>query len=71
MKRKWHLAEFTLVDRGHDREGTASVYLKYDLACWTFGFRFEHDPCWYDFHIDLGPIELSICYWRTFVAVIE
>lgn len=71
MKAQWHRAEATLFDRGEQREGTVSVFLKYDICCWTFGIRFEHDQSWYDFHIDFGPIELSICYWRRYVAMLD
>jgi hypothetical protein len=70
MKPKWHRADWTLLDSGEERDGTLSIYLKYDLRCWTFGVRFEHDPCWYDLHIEVGPIEFSFCYWRTYVAVL-
>ena len=70
-EKSWHRAEFTLRDSGDDREGTVSAYLRYDLCVWTFGLRFEPDPCWYDFHIDVGPIELSFIYWRRYVAVLD
>lgn len=70
-KKTWRRAEFTLRDRGGDRADTVSVYLKYDLYVWTFGLRFENDPDWYDFHIDVGPIELSFIYWRRYVAVLD
>ena len=69
--RTWNKAEWTLLDGGDDREGTVSSYLRYNIGVWTFGFRFEHDPSWYDFHIDVGPLELSFIYWRQYVAVLK
>lgn len=64
MNATWHKASGAILDRDA-REGTVSVFWDYDLGRWSFGFRFEHDDSWYDFHIDLGPANLSFCYWRT------
>jgi len=70
MKPTWHRADWTLVDC-NSREGTVSVFLMYNIGCWTFGARFEHDPCWFSLHIEVGPVEVSICYWRRHGAVID
>lgn len=71
MKATWHKAQWALRDAGDDRAGTVSIYCDYDLRSWTFGLRFEPDPCWFDFHLDLGPISLSVIYWRYHVAVLD
>lgn len=65
MKPTWHHANFALIDQGDAREGTMSVFLDYDIGNWTFGLRFEHDLCWYDIVVQVGPVHLSFCYWRV------
>lgn len=66
MEATWHRVSTTLLDSGNDREGTLSVFFDYDLGSWTFGFRFEHDPSWFDLVIECGPIRLSFTYWRLY-----
>jgi len=76
----WYHAQWILFDMAarrvrfdgtEDRESTVSVYLDYDIGSWSFGVRFQPDPCWYDFNLDLGPLSLSAIYWRKPVAVLD
>lgn len=69
MKQTWYRAE-TSVGRTHE-QGTMTVFLKYDLRCWTFGLRFEPDDSWLSLHIELGPFEVEACYWRRYVCVLD
>lgn len=62
----WNRAEFALLDRENSRSGTLSIYCKWDICNWSFGFRFEPDPGWYELNIDIGPISFSFCYWRVY-----
>lgn len=61
----WNRANFALIDQGDARQGTVSVFFDYDLGNWTFGFRLEHDECWFDFVIQGGPFQISTIYWRV------
>jgi hypothetical protein len=62
MKATWYQAEAYFFN-SHD-PGTVTIFLKYDLRCWSFGLRFEPDECWYSMHLDFGPLEMELCYWR-------
>jgi len=65
MRATWYHAQWPLLDVGDaQRDGSVSVFLDYNLGSWTFGVRFEPDPCWYDINLDLGPFSLSAIYWR-------
>jgi hypothetical protein len=66
----WHHANIAILDR-ESREGTVSVFLDYDLARWTFGVRFEHDPCWYGIVIEAGPVSLTFDYWRRWQRIVS
>lgn len=46
------------------KPGTVSLFFDYNLCNWTFGSSIEPDPCWISLHIVLGPIDLSLTYWR-------
>ena len=64
MKATWHRASGAFLD-ADSRAETIGLFWNYDLGSWSFGFRFEHDPMWYDFMLDLGPLSLSAIYWRV------
>jgi hypothetical protein len=64
MDNKWHKAEWALRNTDQ-RAGSMSVFVHYDLLCWTFGIRGEVDWCWYDVVIELGPVRASFLYWRA------
>lgn len=46
------------------KPGTFTVFYNYDIGSWLFGFRFEREPEWFDMHVSIGPIDISLCYWR-------
>ena len=71
MKPRWHRAAGAIFDRGDSREETLSVFYDYNLLNWFFGFSFERDECWYDFHVGVGPIGVSFTFWRRYVAVLH
>lgn len=64
MDTTWHRASYSLRPEGDGTEGTASLFVDYDLGNWVLGLRFECDPCWYGLNIDLGPICIGVFYWR-------
>jgi hypothetical protein len=63
MKATWHRYNDTILGQSY-KPGTASVFLDYDLANWTFGLRGEHDGCWFSIHFQFGPVALELIYWR-------
>lgn len=67
MNTTWNRASVTLLDRD-DRAGTVSLFFDYDLGRWTFGPRLEVDQCWVDFVIEVGPLSISLVYWRIRVT---
>jgi hypothetical protein len=69
MKPTWYRADAS-IGKTHE-PGYWTAFLKYDLRCWTAGFRFEPDDCWLSFHFECGPFEVEICYWRHYVAVLD
>ena len=71
MKPTWHRADGMISGTDDPTPGTLNIYWNYNLCCWSFGVRFEPDPCWFSLYLDFGPIELSFTYWRTYGAVIR
>lgn len=63
MRATWHRVSLG-VDSGDKKAGTVSFFFDYDLRCWLFGISIDPDPSWFDLKISLGPIGLSLMYWR-------
>jgi len=53
-------------DSRDQKTGSFSLFIDVDLLVWLLGFRFDIDPHWIDFGVSLGPIILSVIYWRRY-----
>lgn len=64
MKARWFRADWTLFGKSHKPE-TVSAYLAFDIRCWMLGVCLDVDPFWYDVQFTLGPLSLTLMWWRS------
>lgn len=60
----WYRASGRIFGQDNQPPRSWSAFYDFNLARWLLGASFERDDCWFDFNVDVGPLHLSLCYWR-------